>query len=118
MNYNNNNNLRLKFRYYDDVIKQIRYSNEWDNLSSFFKWASKYAFNNDIQQFTGRQDKNGKDIYEGDLIEGDFDFGPAGFVSKTLLVHWHPKDGYQWNYWNLNTITIVNNIFQCPELLL
>jgi hypothetical protein len=35
-----------------------------------------------------------------------------------LLVHWHPKDGYQWNYWNLNTITIVNNIFQCPELLL
>jgi hypothetical protein len=62
-------------------------------------------------------DKNGKEIYEGDLIRGMFDFGPAGFSELMLPVCWHNIDGYQWNYWNLSTIEVVGNAFEHKELL-
>jgi YopX protein len=71
----------------------------------------------EVQQFTGLKDKNGKEIYEGDVITGYFDMGPAGMTINTAIVRWTNKEGYQWVYWDLNSIEVVGNIFDNLELL-
>jgi hypothetical protein len=57
-------------------------------------------------------DKNGKEIYEGDIIKGLLDFGPGGLHERTLPVHWHNLVGYQWNCWIISTIEVIGNIFE------
>ena len=74
----------LKFRYWDFHLKKMVYSDEWthvnklQNLSSFFRTAAYYAFENNVMQFTGFVDSAGNEIYVGDIIrvpshyEGDY----------------------------------------------
>lgn len=106
-----------KYRYYDSSLKQMVYSNTWNKIALFFEWADKYAHNKNLMQFTGIQDKNGNDIYEGDIIQGLHDYGPAGLHLKTAPIFWHNINGYQWNYWNIPSIEIIGNIFQNPNLV-
>jgi hypothetical protein len=106
-------NRQLKFRVWDFTIKrfdtEIYQAGEQFGHPSSCDWIA--------QQYTGLTDKNGKEIYEGDLIRGMFDFGPAGLSELMLPVCWHNIDGYQWNYWNLSTIEVVGNAFEHKELL-
>lgn len=72
-----------------------------------------------IQQFTGLIDKNGKEIYEGDIIKnfnyiGEVKFKNGGyFVSQDKLTRPGELLGYGQIYWD----EVIGNIFENPELL-
>ena len=70
-----------------------------------------------VGQYTGLTDKNGAKIFEGDIIRALMDFGPAGLLERIALVGWHDKYGYQWNYFDTDTIEVIGNIHDNPELL-
>jgi uncharacterized phage protein (TIGR01671 family) len=80
-----------------------------------------------IGQFTGLKDKDGRDIYEGDVVKGigyqtDMEFGL--FTAGELGI----VDGYEWeevskamawfiNEEEANQGLVIGNIYENPELL-
>lgn len=95
--------------------------------------------NSVLMQFTGLKDKNGKEIYEGDIVktDGSMNFGnrfaqpdamreilmlESGFTGvKDSFGKEHPSALCNWdNYtlWNIQgSLEVIGNIYENPELL-
>jgi hypothetical protein len=111
-------NREIKFRTWDKQLKQFA---EWTNRDPFFDTSHGQIFfwervqredgsyDGDIilqdygdrfilQQYTGLKDKNGKEIYEGDIcnagmVTGPIDFIIGGFsLASNPLIEFLPKD--------------------------
>lgn len=104
-------NNRFKFRVYDPTKKMLIYF-ELDNIIVPYNLLCQDKYT--VQQNTGLIDKNNNPIYEGDIITALHDFGPAGFAERTAVINWDNINGYQWQYWDLDSIEIIGNIFNPP----
>lgn len=123
-------NDRFKFRVWDKQDGCYAYSNNSDvNLYIETDGHLTYGiYTNDyedmdympeseviVEQCTGLKDKNGKLIYEGDIILVDDDKCPIEWDSDNARYN---VVGYgEIAYLNYNDIEVIGNIYQNPELL-
>ena len=139
------NNKIYKFRAWDKEEKKMFY---FDNLKYFNNYGEvavgAYNINSDnkecdyidvdggeeeglLMQYTGLKDKNGKEIYEGDIVENTL-INPQllecycaneiiGSVGYAFQFRKLPNDtGMTWR-WETTDIQIIGNIYENPELL-
>jgi uncharacterized phage protein (TIGR01671 family) len=137
----------IKFRAWDDEKKQWLLGYEYSNLGGFSlfgecmllgEWShilNAYILNPEayqhcekdlrVMQFTGLHDKNGKEIYEGDIIRCRFIDSSDGHCHD---IYFHNGDfRIRWTMFRLSelfdfmedkeSLEVIGNIYENPELL-
>jgi len=110
----------IKFRAWDINENKMKYENYFGSTADLLNWSYNYAC--EIMQFTGLKDKNGKEIFDGDIVK---------YNDALFIVEWDNDSGCFY----LNKITqdniihdirmnrldigavIKGNKFENPELL-
>lgn len=86
---------------------------DYHDSASLTPLNTKYSNNIPVMAFTGLKDKNGKEIYEGDIIKvgsGKWDV----YWSKSC---WEPITDMIFDGCTEKDFKIIGNIFENPELL-
>jgi uncharacterized phage protein (TIGR01671 family) len=147
----------IKFRAWDKGNKEMIYQSEnttkpngimeaqftfdemgaWIFTRNYGEQACNEVKNFELMQYTGLKDKNGKEIYEGDIVEIHDGTITAFRTSGKHIIEWwngqfvfqansHEEDDYiNFGWWvrsnnhsaSLKQIEVIGNIYENPELI-
>jgi hypothetical protein len=109
----------IKFRAWDEEIGQViavdyfqdGYAYYYDGKDEIQRCSART-----LMQYTGLKDKNGKDIYEGDILDWPtksvHEDGVVRYIENGFwLKNWEGK-----SHWPYNS-TVIGNIYENPDLL-
>lgn len=122
---------QLKFRAWDKLEKRFIYPDKgyqghyFLDLNGRFHNLQNGSGGDEyvVQQWTGSKDKNGKEIYEGDIIRGKFrdtDYNHLKTINAEVI--WIERYASfnigieEWRY-SGEPVTIIGNVFENSELL-
>lgn len=120
----------IKFRAQRISTKEWIYAT-LDEILNDSRILQLFRKSNNETQYTGQSDKNGKEIYEGDIVKAteEEEFGGGIIVAP---ISWHHESGWcvfdnyenagrahgldiAWGGWK--SVEVIGNVFENPELL-
>ena len=106
-------NREIKFRIWNGISKRWLLNTDWEFYSNFDYIYPKILLGYHIQQFTGLKDKNGREIYEGDILKSNNRIGHVEYYYESFTINLGEENLIPiWKGWE-----IIGNIFETPELL-
>lgn len=119
----------IKFRAWEKSLKAMIQIDEIDFVAQMINHNSAWRMighDVELMQFTGLTDKNGTEIYEGDILQDHMIFRGDGQKNAPLVVEWGDYTGdievgmvgltVGWCR-DFSTIEVIGNIYENKELL-
>ena len=121
----------IKFRAFDEQMNRMEYFGLGDTVPYYYKDEHSSATRYEVMQYTGLQDQNGKEIYEGDIVEyntgekfkviwtyrnASFEYGLIKKKERQDIGIRH-SNGFITNSLGSHEVKVIGNIYEDSHLL-
>lgn len=116
-------NRDIKFRAWDEVSEKMLNWNEFLDTNMKNTFIAPESTGLILMQYTGLHDKNGKEIYEGDIVK--YRDSRGQHIEKVIFdkgcfyagMHWGSSTRIAPKLINTRITEVIGNIYDNPELL-